>query len=254
MCLSGSWTACAARRAEKGTRVLRRPTKRNGSSRAAAALRDRLKSAPATRPSESPSTNGKREQNKANNRAEILAAARDVFTELGYDAATVRDIIRRTRLASGTFYNYFPDKESIFRELLHEAEQRRLEWLARTPIRSRELNAAIEEGFRAYFEFVAADRTMFDLLRRNAASIRAFAGDPVLRNELERLRQVFKVQSASGRIPRIDPDYLASAMFGIGFEVAVIMVERDPVDVDGATAFATNLFVGAFERAERLRG
>jgi len=53
----------------------------------------------------------KRERTKASNRAAILEAARDVFAELGYDAATVRDIVRRTDLASGTFYNYFPDKE-----------------------------------------------------------------------------------------------------------------------------------------------
>ena len=45
---------------------------------------------------------GKREQTKAHNRAAILAAAREVFAELGYDAAGVRDVIRRTELASGT--------------------------------------------------------------------------------------------------------------------------------------------------------
>ena len=64
-----------------------------------------------------PPGRGKRERNKAQNRAAILDAARDVFTELGYDASTVRDVIRRTRLGSGTFYNYFPDKESVFRAL-----------------------------------------------------------------------------------------------------------------------------------------
>jgi len=50
---------------------------------------------------------GKREKTKAANRQAILAAARRVFAQLGYEAATVRDIIRGTALASGTFYNYF---------------------------------------------------------------------------------------------------------------------------------------------------
>jgi AcrR family transcriptional regulator len=70
---------------------------------------------------------GRRERTKAANRAAILAAARDVFAEDGYDAAGVRDIIRRTDLASGTFYNYFPDKDAIFRALVEEtgAEARR---------------------------------------------------------------------------------------------------------------------------------
>jgi len=43
---------------------------------------------------------GKREQTKVANRQAILDAAREVFGELGYETATVRDIIRRTGLAS----------------------------------------------------------------------------------------------------------------------------------------------------------
>jgi AcrR family transcriptional regulator len=116
--------------------------------------------------------NGKRERNKAQNRAAILDAARDVFTELGYDAATVRDVIRRTRLGSGTFYNYFPDKESVFRALLQESESRRLEWLAKVE-RGVGYEDYLRNSFRAYFEFVVTDRTTFDLLLRNSATIRS---------------------------------------------------------------------------------
>src|SRR5256885_16136235 len=57
---------------------------------------------------------GRREQNKAENRTALLKAARAVFAEMGYGAASVRDIVRRTDLASGTFYNYFKDKDEIF--------------------------------------------------------------------------------------------------------------------------------------------
>ena len=63
---------------------------------------------------------GRRERTKAANRAALLAAARDVFGELGYEAVGVRDIVRRTDLASGTFYNYFPDKEAVFRAVVEE--------------------------------------------------------------------------------------------------------------------------------------
>ena len=48
---------------------------------------------------------GRREQNKAENRTALIKAARAVFAEMGYGAASVRDIVRRTDLASGTFYN-----------------------------------------------------------------------------------------------------------------------------------------------------
>ena len=55
----------------------------------------------------------------------ILEAARGVFAELGYGAATVRDIIRATTLASGTFYNYFKSKEEIYQAIRDEAARHR---------------------------------------------------------------------------------------------------------------------------------
>lgn len=196
-------------------------------------------------PAEAP-TDGKRERNKAQNRAEILTAAREVFTELGYDAATVRDVIRRTKLASGTFYNYFPDKESVFRALLRESEQRRLEWLAKVERRGVDYQEYLRGTFRAYFEFVVSDRTTFELLLRNSQTIRAFARDAVFVDERARLRKVLAEAMAHGLLPKTDAEYLASAVLGVSFEVAVLMVERNPVDVEAATDFVTALFSGFF--------
>jgi len=194
---------------------------------------------------------GKREQNKAQNRGDILAAAREVFTELGYDAATVRDIIRRTKLASGTFYNYFPDKESVFRALLRDSEERRLERLAGVvPDPGQGYEHYVRQSVRAYFEFVASDRTTFDLLRRNSQTIRAFSNDPVF-NEQARIRAALEHEVRQGTIRDVDPEFLAHAIVGVAFEVAVIMVEREPLDIDAATAFVTDLFSGFFAARRR---
>ncbi len=56
---------------------------------------------------------GKRESNRLNTYNAIMAAGRAALIEYGYKRVTVRDIIRRTNLASGTFYNYFPDQQSL---------------------------------------------------------------------------------------------------------------------------------------------
>lgn len=197
--------------------------------------------------------NGKRERNKAHNRTEILSAAREVFTELGYDAATVRDIIRRTELASGTFYNYFPDKESVFRALLRESEERRLDWLSKVERRGGGYEEYLHDTFRAYFEFVVSDRTTFDLLQRNSQTIRAFSRDPVIIDEHGRLRRVLTRAMEAHALPRTDAGLLAAAILGVCFEIAVIMVERDPFDIDAATEFVTDLFLGFFARVRRGR-
>src|SRR3982751_741042 len=67
---------------------------------------------------------GRREERKAQNRQKLLEAARKVFAEKGLGEATARDIVRETDLASGTFYNYFTDKEDAFRALLGQMAER----------------------------------------------------------------------------------------------------------------------------------
>jgi hypothetical protein len=51
---------------------------------------------------------------------------------------------------------------------------------------------------------------------------------------------------AAGLVPELDAEYMAGAMVGAAFETAVLMLEREPADVEGAVAFISNLFLGGF--------
>ena len=188
---------------------------------------------------------GRRQETKAANRAAILTAARELFSVHGYDAVSVRDIVRRTRLASGTFYNYFPDKASIFRALVEEtgAEARRRVREAR-----RHGEDFIEEGYRAYFAFIASDPATFAFLRRNAATIREHFGDAFVPAGLAELEDDIRTAIARGALPPVDVAYCARAMFAVGLELGEELLERDPPDVDGATRFATALFAAGLDR------
>jgi AcrR family transcriptional regulator len=53
-------------------------------------------------------------------RAQIVAAARDVFGRKGYHAAGVADIIEAAGVARGTFYNYFESRRAVFQAVLEE--------------------------------------------------------------------------------------------------------------------------------------
>lgn len=57
---------------------------------------------------------------KAERRRELLAAARDVFVEKGFSAASVDDIVARAGVARGTFYLYFQDKRAVFEALVDD--------------------------------------------------------------------------------------------------------------------------------------
>jgi AcrR family transcriptional regulator len=197
---------------------------------------------------------GRRERTKAANRAAILEAALAVFGELGYDAASVRDVIRRTDLASGTFYNYFPDKAAIFRALVEQTgdEARRRVRTARATARS--AREFVEDAYRAYFEFMVEDPATSAFLRRNAGTIPAFFGDRVVPQGTDELAQDLREAMARGELPGVDVDYCAHAMIAVGLELGTRMLERDPPDVEGATRFATELFLGGMARvAEKPR-
>jgi AcrR family transcriptional regulator len=51
-------------------------------------------------------------------RAAILDAAREEFAARGFAATRLDDVVRRARIAKGTIYLYFRDKESLFQELV----------------------------------------------------------------------------------------------------------------------------------------
>lgn len=48
----------------------------------------------------------------------LLAAARDVFSESGFDATQTPDIAAAAGVSVGTFYRYFSDKRAIFVEVI----------------------------------------------------------------------------------------------------------------------------------------
>ncbi|MFL5820770.1 MAG: TetR/AcrR family transcriptional regulator [Solirubrobacteraceae bacterium] len=196
---------------------------------------------------------GKRERTKAQNRSAILAAARAVFAALGYEAASVRDVVRGTGLASGTFYNYFPDKESVLRALVEEDAALLRARLREVRAAATTLESFVGDAYRVYFAWIAEDPAAFELVRRNAGSIRQLIDEPALGGGVDDLRDDLRAATAQGELPLLDADYMAAAMAGVAIEVAVRMVERDPPDVEGAARFATELFVGGIERLARAR-
>jgi len=187
---------------------------------------------------------GKRERAKAANREAILQAARRVFAQLGYEAATVRDIIRGTELASGTFYNYFRSKEEVF-EALSDDGARRFRPLLRA---ARECATTFEdylrEAFGAYFHFLLSESE-----GRQADDRR-----PHMRNDTpdmiavyEEVRLGIEDAIARGLAPRVDSDYLAHACIGLAQEVGEAMLQRSPPDPESAARFAAGLvFQGVF--------
>lgn len=191
----------------------------------------------------------KRERNKQANRAAILAAARECFINKSFDAITARDIIRQTHLASGTFYNYFPDKEAVYRTLLNErmnALTGRLSEIRRNAHDAREF---IYGAYLLAFETIAEDPLFYQGILRNASMVRDVYEDSIMGISVRALQA--DIQDAIERklLPEADVEYLAAALFGAGFEMGRVLSRRPERDPEPAAALATNLFLTGVQGA-----
>ncbi len=198
-------------------------------------------------------TRGKREETKASNRQAIIDAARRVFAELGYGATTVRDIIRATDLASGTFYNYFKSKEEVFQALQDETALRVRPRLRAERIRARNFEEFISGSFRTFFDFVKNDHATFATMRRNPEMQRVRIDTPEVVAGFDELRTDLERAIESGVVPDADPDLLMASIVGVAFEVANHLVARDDLSVDEAAKFATALFLGGVQALPKRR-
>ncbi|MBV8978862.1 MAG: TetR/AcrR family transcriptional regulator [Alphaproteobacteria bacterium] len=196
---------------------------------------------------------GKREQTKAQNRQLILDAARGVFAEMGYGAATVRDIIRATPLASGTFYNYFKSKEEIYQAIRDEVALAIRPLLREERMKATTVEEFISGTFRTFFEFVASDRIDFRTIRHSADTTRVRVDTPEVIAGFDELREDIETAMARGMFAPVDADYLMAAIAGVAFEVAESMMRREVPDPAGAAVFATQLFLGGIRTLPHKR-
>ncbi|GAB5501559.1 MAG: TetR/AcrR family transcriptional regulator [Pyruvatibacter sp.] len=200
----------------------------------------------------SSSAMGKRERTKVENRQAILDAARLVFAELGYGETTVRDIIRRTGLASGTFYNYFKSKDEVFQAMMDASALRMRPRIRAERIRAASFEEFISASFRAYFDYLEQDEQMHRIIRRKSGSMRVRMDTPEVVAVFDELRLDIDRAISQDVLPKVDPEYLTAAFVGIAFEVGDRMQAREPFDSAAAAEFATKLFLGGVNALPRL--
>ena len=170
----------------------------------------------------------RRQRIKQQNRQFILDAARRVFAEQGYGAATIRDIIRATPLAAGTFYNYFTSKDDVRRAL--DAEMA----TALRPVLSegRAEAATAEEFLSAFFSAAFA-------LKAGGGAAPAAVD---LRAGFEDLRVDLESAIARGLFLPLDAGALAAALLAAADEIGKRLAAEGG-DTAKATEEATLLFL-----------
>lgn len=106
----------------------------------------------------------KTREKKDAKRTAMMQAAVQVFAEKGYYAATVRDIVKQADVAIGTFYFYFPDKETLFVHLYEETADFLLQTIDQAVRSRKDLVQQLSHGIQAYLNIAIYEPAVVQLL------------------------------------------------------------------------------------------
>lgn len=163
-------------------------------------------------------------------RARLLAAAEKVFGEKSYFQVSIADITREAGTGSGTFYLYFPSKESAFRELVQQRGHE-LRTATRLATEGTGNRAEVERaGFAAFFAYIHEHPHLYRVVRQ------AEFVDPAIFEEYYRVfaegyRQGLSQAMGRGEISSLDPETLAYCLMGIGDFIGMrwVLWSPDPI-------------------------
>ncbi len=148
-------------------------------------------------------------------RQNLLDAAEAVFSQNGYERASISAITRQAGVAQGTFYVYFADKQSIFVELVHELNRRLRRQIAESIAGLTDRLAIERAGFRTFFDYIHRHRGLYKIVRQAE-----FVDEELFRWYYRTLATGYvdglRAAMDAGQIRPLDPEALAYCLMGIG--------------------------------------
>ena len=114
---------------------------------------------------------GKRATQKQQVRNRLMQEGLILFSTRGLEKTTVADIVEKSEVARGTFYNYFPDTQSLFDALIEQLNLNVKGAIQQTRRESDNVYDYLFGTFKSYFELIGTpEMIQFHIL--NQAHIR----------------------------------------------------------------------------------
>lgn len=154
----------------------------------------------------------RKREREARERA-ILEAAKGVFLEKGYDAATMEEIAERAELGKGTLYSYFRGKEEIALALLSEGVEELFRRVEEVLGEEGDPAEVLKRLGRVYFQYYRENRAFFRIFvfgrRRGPGPVipRELLEPQIQRGKrcMEGFAEVIRRGMEEGRFRRGDP-------------------------------------------------
>jgi|TARA_B100001971_G_C18206648_1_gene548052 AcrR family transcriptional regulator len=153
-----------------------------------------------------------------NGRQVILDAAVDAFYELGYQAASVREIGRRSGVTQAALYHHFNSKDAILLTIIDEFSE--LLFMAVVASMSSDENSVkrLKRALRRHFDFMKTHRKQLKILFEDKSHLKGHAKKIIE----DREKSIFNLYRANleelqriGHISDIDLTVATFSIFGV---------------------------------------
>ena len=145
---------------------------------------------------------GKRETQKQQVRKRLMREGLMLFSTRGLEKTTVADIVDKSEVARGTFYNYFPDTQSLFDALIEQLNLNVKGAIQETRRESDNVYDYLFGTFKSYFELIGTpEMIQFHIL--NQAHIRqsSYQSD-IIKTIVKKSKSGFKIRSQNQSLYR----------------------------------------------------
>jgi AcrR family transcriptional regulator len=169
-----------------------------------------------------------RERQAEATRELLVAVARERFTNQGYAATSIEDIVQRAGVAKGALYHHFSGKDALFRAVYEAVQADVVSAVMAAALAAQEPWAGVRAGLSAFL-----DACLDPAFRRIVVLESASVLQPEVREggieqvELPMLRTVLTPLLASDVLPGVAAEPLAHVALG-GLYGAALFIARSP--------------------------
>ncbi len=164
-------------------------------------------------------------RNGTQTRSNIIQAATELFSQRGYNGATMREIARLCNLTEAAIYKHFAGKEKLYEEvILEKAQQHAIGKYLEGQRGKGDIETVLFTVARHILGTARADKQLIRILL--FSSLEGFHASTILYRELRHpyihfLREELKVRIASGEINGINPFITSRCFVGMVMDCAL---------------------------------
>jgi AcrR family transcriptional regulator len=193
---------------------------------------------PAGKPVAGQARNGQRSARlpRDERRAQLLAAAQEVFVANGYHGAAMDEIAETAHVSKPVLYQHFPSKRELYLALLDSHLSKLIDLLLGALDSTSDNDERVQAVMRAYFRFIASDDQAHRLVFESD-----LINDPDVSARLETFNKTFadavaRVIAEDTKLPELEAQLLGRGLAGMAQVSARYWLETDGnLDLDVAS-------------------